>query len=251
MDSTKGYIHVYTGNGKGKTTAAFGLAVRALCAGKSVYIGQFVKSMRYNETKIGQLFDQVKIEQLGRGCFIGKDPEAIDIRMARDGLTRCATLLESGEYDVVILDELTIAPTSFRLAGIASTLSGGMNLEGMELDMLSELKIPREMLSASLNQTIDKAVSTLSSLGVKTSIGQTIDIAGVITGPASSPRYAVAYGPDRSASLGEYLKKETEKAAQKAVDQAKAKAEEQVQQQTEKLKDKAADALKGLLGRKS
>ena len=104
MDSTKGYIHVYTGNGKGKTTAAFGLAVRALCAGKSVYIGQFVKSMRYNETKIGQLFDQVKIEQLGRGCFIGKDPEAIDIRMARDGLTRCATLLESGEYDVVILD---------------------------------------------------------------------------------------------------------------------------------------------------
>ena len=100
---------VYTGNGKGKTTAAFGLAVRALCAGKSVYIGQFVKSMRYNETKIGQLFDQVKIEQLGRGCFIGKDPEAIDIRMARDGLTRCATLLESGEYDVVILDELTIA----------------------------------------------------------------------------------------------------------------------------------------------
>lgn len=46
MDSTKGYIHVYTGNGKGKTTAAFGLAVRALCAGKSVYIGQFVKSMR-------------------------------------------------------------------------------------------------------------------------------------------------------------------------------------------------------------
>ena len=109
MDSTKGYIHVYTGNGKGKTTAAFGLAVRALCAGKSVYIGQFVKSMRYNETKIGQLFDQVKIEQLGRGCFIGKDPEAIDIRMARDGLTRCAALLESGEYDVVILDELTIA----------------------------------------------------------------------------------------------------------------------------------------------
>ena len=101
MDSTKGYIHVYTGNGKGKTTAAFGLAVRALCAGKSVYIGQFVKSMRYNETKIGQLFDQVKIEQLGRGCFIGKDPEAIDIRMARDGLTRCAALLESGEYDVV------------------------------------------------------------------------------------------------------------------------------------------------------
>ena len=48
----RGYIHIYTGNGKGKTTAAFGLAVRALCAGKKVYIGQFVKSMKYNETRI-------------------------------------------------------------------------------------------------------------------------------------------------------------------------------------------------------
>lgn len=41
----KGYIHVYTGNGKGKTTAAFGLAIRVLCAGGSVFIGQFVKNI--------------------------------------------------------------------------------------------------------------------------------------------------------------------------------------------------------------
>ena len=75
----KGYLHIYTGNGKGKTTAAFGLAVRALCAGKSVYVGQFVKSMKYNETRIEQLFaaadesfGKIKIEQLGRGCFIEK-----------------------------------------------------------------------------------------------------------------------------------------------------------------------------------
>lgn len=54
---TRGQVHVYTGDGKGKTTAAFGLAVRALCAGKNVYIGQFVKSMAYNETKIARLFD--------------------------------------------------------------------------------------------------------------------------------------------------------------------------------------------------
>ena len=54
---TKGYVHVYTGNGKGKTTAAFGLALRALCAGKGVYVGQFVKSMKYNETKIERLFN--------------------------------------------------------------------------------------------------------------------------------------------------------------------------------------------------
>lgn len=111
-----GYIHVYTGNGKGKTTAAFGLAVRALCAGKNVYVGQFVKSMRYNETKIEQLFNgsvpsfgRIHIEQLGRGCFIGKVPEPADAETARQGWERCAALLHSGEYDVVILDELAIA----------------------------------------------------------------------------------------------------------------------------------------------
>ena len=48
----QGFIHVYTGNGKGKTTAAFGLALRALCAGKNVAIGLFVKSMKYNETNL-------------------------------------------------------------------------------------------------------------------------------------------------------------------------------------------------------
>ena len=104
-----GYLHVYTGDGKCKTTAAFGLAVRALCAGQSVYIGQFVKSMRYNETKIEGIFDRMRIEQLGRGCFIGHDPEPADVGMAREGLARCRALLVSGEYDLVILDELTIA----------------------------------------------------------------------------------------------------------------------------------------------
>ena len=108
MEQT-GYLHVYTGNGKGKTTSAFGLAVRALCAGRSVYIGQFVKSMKYNETKIEQLFDRVRIEQLGSGCFITREPAPEDIRLAQEGWARCAALLESGEYDLVILDELTIA----------------------------------------------------------------------------------------------------------------------------------------------
>ena len=105
----KGYIHVYTGDGKGKTTAAFGLAVRALCAGKSVYVGQFVKSMAYHETKIAEMFDKLRIEQLGRGCFIREEPEQTDIRMAREGLDKCAALMAGGDYDVVILDELTIA----------------------------------------------------------------------------------------------------------------------------------------------
>lgn len=105
----KGYIHIYTGNGKGKTTAAFGLAVRALCADKSVYIGQFIKNMKYNETKIVDLFPKLTIEQLGRGCFITKAPEQKDIDLALVGLRKCEEILKSGKYDVVILDEITIA----------------------------------------------------------------------------------------------------------------------------------------------
>lgn len=105
----KGYIHIYTGDGKGKTTAAFGLAVRALCAGKSVYIGQFVKNMKYNETRIAEKFDKVVIEQFGDGCMLTREATDDDVRMAHDGLARCKEVLLSGIYDVVILDELTIA----------------------------------------------------------------------------------------------------------------------------------------------
>ena len=103
----KGYIHIYTGDGKGKTTAAFGLAVRALCAGKSVFIGQFVKSMKYNETRMVEKFDRISIEQFGNGCMLTREATEEDIRAAHEGLTKCRDVLLSGE--VVILDELTIA----------------------------------------------------------------------------------------------------------------------------------------------
>jgi cob(I)alamin adenosyltransferase len=105
----KGYIHVYTGNGKGKTTAAFGLAVRALLAGKKVFIGQFVKDMKYNETKLVEHFDNIEIKQLGKGCFITNAPNEEDIKAAKMGLDECNEKLSSGEYDLIILDEIFIA----------------------------------------------------------------------------------------------------------------------------------------------
>ena len=105
----KGFVHVYTGNGKGKTTAAIGLTVRALCAGKSVYVGQFVKNMKYNETKIEPLFPKLTIRQLGTGCFIFREPSQKDIDAAQEGLHICEKILKDGEYDVVVLDEITIA----------------------------------------------------------------------------------------------------------------------------------------------
>lgn len=104
-----GYIHIYTGNGKGKTTASLGLALRAVCAGKKVYMGQFVKGMKYSEVKGEEYLPNFKIEQLGRSCFIDRVPEQADIDAARQGLERCAEIISRGEYDLVILDEINIA----------------------------------------------------------------------------------------------------------------------------------------------
>jgi len=105
----KGYVHVYTGNGKGKSTAAFGVALRAACAKKAVYIGQFVKDMAYSETAVTEKYDNITIEQLGRGCFISKSPDQEDIDMAGRALDQCTKVLIEGAYDVVILDEIFIA----------------------------------------------------------------------------------------------------------------------------------------------
>lgn len=84
----KGYVHVYTGNGKGKTTAALGLSVRAVCAGKKVFFGQFVKGMEYSELKCTEFISNLQIKQFGRRCFIYEKPSEEDINAARQGLEK-------------------------------------------------------------------------------------------------------------------------------------------------------------------
>ena len=107
--NTQGYIQVYTGNGKGKTTAALGLALRAVCAGKKVFMGQFIKGMAYSELTAPQWMPHFTIEQYGRDCFINNDPTAEDIAIAAAGLKKARQLLQSGEYDIFILDEINVA----------------------------------------------------------------------------------------------------------------------------------------------
>jgi len=106
----KGYIHVYTGDGKGKTTAALGLALRAVGAGMKVYIAQFVKGMEYSEIKaLKKYSENIVVRQFGRDCFIYKEPEDADIKAAREGLAQSEKAILSGEYQLVILDEANIA----------------------------------------------------------------------------------------------------------------------------------------------
>lgn len=106
---SKGYVQVYTGNGKGKTTAALGLCVRAVCAGKRVFFGQFVKGMKYSETKAVEYLPNFEMEQLGLNCFIEKAPTQADIDAAQAGLNRMREIIASGAYDLVVLDEVHIA----------------------------------------------------------------------------------------------------------------------------------------------
>ncbi|HHT96765.1 MAG TPA: cob(I)yrinic acid a,c-diamide adenosyltransferase [Clostridiales bacterium] len=105
----KGFIQVYTGNGKGKTTAALGLSVRAVCAGKKVYFAQFVKGMKYSELEAVKYLPNFEMEQFGRDTFIYKEAKQDDIDAARIGLEKCRKILQEGRHDIVVLDELNIA----------------------------------------------------------------------------------------------------------------------------------------------
>jgi cob(I)alamin adenosyltransferase len=106
----KGYVQVYTGNGKGKTTAAIGLAVRAAGAGKKVFFAQFVKGCTYSEHEaIARSLPEITVRQYGLKCFIVEKATQEDIDAARQGLTEVSVVLSSGVFDLVILDEVCIA----------------------------------------------------------------------------------------------------------------------------------------------
>jgi cob(I)alamin adenosyltransferase len=105
----KGYIQIYTGNGKGKTTAALGLTLRAVCAGNKVFFGQFMKGQDYSEKKACRLLPGLTMEQFGGLCFINGKPTEKDIADAKAGLERMKEVLASGEYDLVVFDEINTA----------------------------------------------------------------------------------------------------------------------------------------------
>ena len=106
-----GLIHVYTGNGKGKTTAALGLALRAAGHGQRTYVGQFMKGQDYGELRAAcMLGDLLTIEQYGKPTFVHVDQVTQeDVRLAREGLAAARAAMLSGAFDLVILDEINVA----------------------------------------------------------------------------------------------------------------------------------------------
>jgi len=110
MKTNKGYVHVYTGDGKGKTTAALGLALRAVGAGMRVFIGQFVKGQCCSEhDALARFGTQVTVRRYGSSHFIMGGPSPEERRLAADGWAEVRAVVESNEYELVILDEACVA----------------------------------------------------------------------------------------------------------------------------------------------
>jgi len=130
--SLKGYVQVYTGNGKGKSTAAIGLAIRALGAGKRVMILQFMKAQAYSEHKIlPEISENLTVETVGKPFFIIKEgsmpedelvkwrdqavifppgqPPQEYLKIVAQGIAKAQEVIMDGKYDVVILDEINVA----------------------------------------------------------------------------------------------------------------------------------------------
>jgi cob(I)alamin adenosyltransferase len=111
IKTAKGLVVVITGNGKGKTTSAFGQALRAIGHGYKVFVLQFMKGRKYGEFIASEKhLPRLTIRIFGLDSFVMRDnPAAIDIELAQKGLDAAKKAINSGKYDMVILDEINVA----------------------------------------------------------------------------------------------------------------------------------------------
>lgn len=121
----KGLVQVYTGDGKGKTSAAFGLALRAIGRGLRVYVVQFIKGgFDYGELHIVKRLPNLALSAFGRGKFVtDMPPSREDVKLAEEAFDLAREVVYAGEYDVVILDEINVV----------------LNLKMIEIDRVVEL----------------------------------------------------------------------------------------------------------------
>jgi len=108
----QGFVQIYTGNGKGKTTAAIGQAIRAAGFDLRTYIAQFMKEYPYNELiSLKYLSEWITIDQFGGDEFVYKKelPGDEELAKAQKGLKTAREKMLSGEYELIILDEAIVA----------------------------------------------------------------------------------------------------------------------------------------------
>ena len=106
----RGLIMVYTGDGKGKTTAAVGQALRALGHGYRVFMIHFLKGKDYGEYLAASHLPHLTVVKAGRDLFVNREnPDPVDLELAREGFNQAKKAVCGGEYDLVILDEINVA----------------------------------------------------------------------------------------------------------------------------------------------
>lgn len=166
----KGYIQLYTGNGKGKTTAALGISLRSLCAGKKVFFGQFMKGQDYSELKAVDYFENFKMEQFGTPSFISGKPSLEDVENAQAGLERMKEVVLSNDYDMVVFDEINTA-LFFGLLESEQVLDV-LNLkpEGTEI-ILTGRYAPEEIIEKADLVTEMKEIKHYYNKGVEARVG--------------------------------------------------------------------------------
>lgn len=165
------YVQVYTGDGKGKTTAALGLSLRAAGAGLKVFIAQFIKIGDYSEINALKRFsDLITVEQFGTGKFILDEPSLEDRQAAQKGLKRVQAIIQTEEYDLVILDEASVAVTCGLFSGEDLLNLIKLKAENVELIITGRNADPRIIEHADL-VTEMKAVKHYYSKGVSARVG--------------------------------------------------------------------------------
>jgi cob(I)alamin adenosyltransferase len=163
----KGYLQIYTGDGKGKTTAAIGLAVRAAGGGFKVYMAQFMKLGDYGEiAALRRLSDCITVEQFGTGRFIRGHPRPADIAAARGGLERVREILSDGDHQLVILDEANVAAACGLFSPVDLLDVVQARCEGVEMVLTGRQAAPELIARADL-VTEMKAIKHYYQKGVR------------------------------------------------------------------------------------
>lgn len=163
-----GLVQVYTGNGKGKTSAAFGSALRAVGRGLRVYVIQFIKGgFDYGELYVAKQIPRLKLTAFGRGKFITETPPSNkDVQLAREAFEFAKKTVDSGKYDIVVLDEINVV-LNLRMVGVDEVIQLVKNKPKHVELILTGRNAPKEIIQAADLVTEMREVKHPYSKGVQ------------------------------------------------------------------------------------
>jgi cob(I)alamin adenosyltransferase len=172
IKTAKGLVMVITGNGKGKTTAAFGQALRAIGQGYKVFVLQFMKGRKYGEFIAAEKYlPRLTVRMSGLDSFVMRDnPATIDIELAQKGLDTARKEIKNGKYDMVILDEINVA-LDFKLVDLRKVIELIKNKPaGLDL-ILTGRYAPKEIIELADTVSEVKEVKHHYKAGIKDRAG--------------------------------------------------------------------------------